>query len=125
MNTSIKKGITHIRISYKNGDFSNNLYCSEIVLISGETNSLEMNFKDILKSKIKTDSYDDLNNLISNFDSLDKISFNDETISKILIKKLKQNEEINVRLIIEKSYNLISHIIFKSKEEFILKIISH
>ena len=84
-----------------------------------------MNFKDILKSKIKTDSYDDLNNLISNFDSLDKISFNDETISKILIKKLKQNEEINVRLIIEKSYNLISHIIFKSKEEFILKIISH
>ena len=110
MNTSIKKGITHIRISYKNGDFSNNLYCSEIVLISGETNSLEMNFKDILKSRIKTNSNYDLNDLKSNFNSLERISFNDATISKKLIKKLKQNEEINVRLIIEKSYNLIAHI---------------
>ncbi|MBP1637319.1 MAG: hypothetical protein H6Q18_108 [Bacteroidetes bacterium] len=125
MNTSIKKEITHIRISYKDGDYSNNLYCSEIVLINGETNSLEMNFKNILKSRIMANSNYDLNNLRNNFDSLEKICFNDATISKILIKKLKQNEEINVRLIIDKTYNLISQIIFISKEEFILKIINH
>jgi hypothetical protein len=124
MKTSIKKGITQISISYKNGDFSNNLYCEEIVLISGETNSLEMNFKHILKSRIKTNSNDDLNDLISNLDSIEEIYISDSTTSKRLIKKLKQNEEINVKLIVEKTYNLIFHIVFKRDDEFILKITS-
>lgn len=123
MNTSIKKGITHINISYTDGDFSHNLYCTEMVLINGVPNSLEMNFKNNLNSRYQTNSNADLVDLISNMASLDEINIQNLTITKKIIKKLKQNEEIIVSLIIDKTYNLISHIVFKSKDEFTLKII--
>ena len=125
MRFSIKKGTTNISISYINGDYSNTLYCSDVVFIKGETNTLSMNFQNIIKSRIKTNSNDDLDDLIKNINGLERIQIFDSTVTKSLLKKLKQNEEITLCLIIDKAYNLHSKIVFKSVDEFELLIRKH
>jgi hypothetical protein len=125
MNTILKKGVTHLSITYSNSDYSNNLYCSDFILKASAISILEMNFTKIVNSKFNTNSNDDLNDLIKNIELLESIHINDSRISKSLIRRLKHGENVMLRLIIDKSYDLASTIKFKNDDnEFIIKISS-
>jgi hypothetical protein len=117
---SLKKGVSHINVDYVDGDFSGNLYCSDTKYIDGQVKTIELDFRQILKSKTEENSKDDLNDLTSRIDFLDSICFSDNTIKKKLWGRLKQNEKVLVRIISQKTLEVEMTIKFKSGNEFIL-----
>ncbi|WP_298363632.1 hypothetical protein [uncultured Lutibacter sp.] len=121
MNITLRKGTTYISILYKDGDFSNNLYCSNIKYLNEKENILELDFLKITNARIKTDSNDDLERLEKKVENLENISFSDKLITEKLLKRLNQNEDILVRFISKNIFETKMKIIFESNQDFKLE----
>ncbi len=119
---ALRKGQTYISVMYKNDYFSNNLYCSTSLEIEDNRTTIILDFKKIKRSKIKTDSNDDLDYLMEYIENLSSIEFNDEQITKKLIYSgVKQNSNILVKLISETSKEVQMNMVYMDSENFKLK----
>lgn len=119
---ALRKGQTYISVMYKNDYFSNNLYCSTSLEIEDNRTTIILDFKKIKRSKIKTDSNDDLDYLMEYIENLSSIEFNDEQITKKLIYNgVKQNSNILVKLISETSKEVQMNMVYMDSENFKLK----
>lgn len=117
---SLKKGVSYINVNYIDGDFSGNLYCSDIKYIDGQVKTIELDFHKILNSTTGVNSKDDLNDLTTRIDFVDSICFSDDTIKKKLWGRLKQKEKLLVRIISERTIEIEMKIEFKNDDEFTL-----
>ena len=120
MNISLRKGTSYLSLNYQDGDFSNNLYCSDSRYIDDKEKILLLDFYQITHSRTKTNSNDDLDDLRRKVDLLESIHFSDSVITEKLLRKIKQNEEILVRFISDSVFETKMKIVFKNKEEFSL-----
>ena len=119
MKTSLRKGTTIIEVESKTGWFSNNLYCTTSLELDQNKKTLILDFSSVSKSRIKTDSNDDLEYLNENSDTIKRIRFSDKLITEKLIKrKLNQNELITVKFISEITLEIQMSIKFTSIETF-------
>lgn len=117
---SLKKGVTYINVNYIDGDFSSNLYCSNVKYIDGSVKTIELDFHKILRSKTGANSKDDLNDFTTRIDFVDSICFTDKTIKKYLLNRLKQTEHVLVRILSYKMIDIAMTIKFKNDDEFTL-----
>jgi len=99
MKSSIKSGSTILTIFYKNGEFSNNLFCSNLWVnkIPG-INVIEFDFNSVIKTRGESNSKDDLEYLFNNYTELDIIQFSDSTVFRKLSKYFHQSEPIKIKI---------------------------
>jgi hypothetical protein len=123
MKISIKKQPSYLSIRYTNGEYSNNLYCSNLNLLKAlAIKTLEFDFEGVKKGKILSNSKDDLEYLNDNILQLDLIQFNDATVFKKLSKSIGQNESVKIVIKCNKPIELISKIEFNAGNEVTIKI---
>jgi hypothetical protein len=118
MNISLRKGSSLFSIDYVDGDFSNNLYCSNSRYIDDNEKVIQLDFHIIINSRSMTNSKDDLDDLKMKVDLISTIYFTDSQITNILFKKLKQKELVLVRFIADIVFEKKMRIIFISKDQF-------
>lgn len=118
---SIKKGTSGIDVFYTNKDFSHNLYCSDFKFDNGQLKTIEFSFEEIIKSRTGSNSKDDLKDFIEYVDKIETIRFSDNTIKKSLLRKLANNEKVQLKVIAGKTLELEMFITYGKYDEFELK----
>lgn len=123
MKISIKKQPSLISISYKNGEYSNNLFCSNLILIKSDPKRIEFDFESIIRSKAMQNSKDDLNYLLEHYNDLETIQFQDHTIFKAIAKYFTQNETFKLEILSKNNIELAASMKIESDEELIITIL--
>ena len=118
---SIKKGTSGIDVFYTNNDFSHNLYCSDFKFDNGQLKTIEFSFEKIIKSRTDSNSKDDLKDFIEYVDKIETIRFSDNTIKKSLLRKLANNEKVQLKIIAVKTLELEMFITYGKYDEFEFK----
>jgi len=121
MDFPLRKGTTYISVICQNLSYPLDLYCSNIKLVVGNEKILEMDFNSIFNAKQQTHEKDDLSKLINNLGESFQIEFSDRLITEKMRKRVKQNEEISVKLIAGQTFETKMRIVYQNKEEFNLE----